>query len=126
MRVKKEVIAVVLAISLSLIILSGCELPAKLDFSSEACSVKIDPLSAPESGILDYRWIDDQTLIVEAYITTTCKGASIEGDFEIRENQLILKYNVSPGEDSCMCPHKVIYHLSDLVKRRFTIAVIPE
>jgi len=80
----------------------------------------------PRQGIVDYNWIDDNTLFIETYITTFCGGATItDGSYELDENNLILKYRIVTGDavTTCVSPRAVIYEISDIEKKDYDITI---
>jgi len=100
-----------------------------LRFSAEGCrDFNIDPYSPPHDGILNKTWTNGNTLIVEAYVKTFCGGATITGDYTLEGNNLILKYRVKAEGPvtMCNCVHKVVYEISNLEKRNYSISIIRE
>jgi len=92
----------------------------------ETCELDIDPYLDSREGILKQTWIDEDTLKVEAYVSTYCEGGKITGDYIIDENDIVLKYDVKKiiGVSKCDCPHKVIYEISGLEKEDYSISII--
>jgi len=100
-----------------------------LRFSVERCSdLNINPYSPPHEGILNKTWMDGSTLVVEAYVKTFCGGATITGDYALEGDNLILKYRVKAEGPvtRCNCVHKVVYEISNLERRNYSISIIRE
>jgi len=80
----------------------------------------------PRQGIIDYNWIDDNTLFIETYITTFCIGATITGgDYEINGDNLILKYKIVTGDvvTSCVSQRAMIYEISSIERKDYDISI---
>ena len=110
-----------------------CQIESKnknsnLEFSIGQCNSNIDPYSPPIEKILSQEWLDDGTLLVEAYLKTYCAGAKISGDYELKDINLILKYKVtiSGPVTTCVCPHGLTYKISNLEKKDYQISLIKE
>lgn len=100
-----------------------------LKFYTEGCGgLKIDPYSPPREGILNKSWKDEDTLVIEGYVKTFCGGATIIGDYVLEGDNLILKYDieVEGPVTMCNCVHKVIYEISNLEKKDYSISIISE
>lgn len=99
----------------------------ELNFSTGACDEKIDPYSKPVAGILSQEW-KDNVLIVKTYLKTYCGGANITSDFNIEGSNLILNYNIKTEGPvtSCLCPHMLIYEISNLEHKDYTISIQPQ
>ena len=86
-----------------LLFLTGCGLfsPVDLSFetcdcSTEDCGLDLDPYSAPYEGVLESTWTSEDTLVVEGYAKANC-CASINGDYRLEGNELVLTYRASLG-----------------------------
>ena len=109
------------------VFLVGCiEMPgfpgsgASLKFSVPGCDV--DDYGEPEAGVMNSEWVEN-TLVVDVYLKTYCKGASIAGDFVLEGNVLTLLYSVTGREMDCVCAHKLVYEFSSLEKKEYDIRV---
>jgi hypothetical protein len=96
-----------------------------LKFSRGQCDIDIDPYSEPKAGILSQEWRNSDTLIVEGYVKTYCGGADIYGDHTIGGKNIILKYKIEPGDvlTPCLCSHKIIYEISNLRKKDYSVSL---
>lgn len=97
-----------------------------LNFSTGLCDSNIDPDSQPIAGILSQTWKNQNTLVVEGYVKTVCGGATITGDFTLEGNNLTLKYNIKTGDSvtMCNCPHKLIYEISDIENKDYSVSIV--
>ena len=112
-------------IAILVLIISGCVLytqqtpkgDIRLEFVSSKCQGPIDDY---EQGVKESKWIDDNTLEVTAYVIINCCNEIKNGDYEILENKIILKYE-NVGEDlcNCICGHDLTYKFSGLEKEDY-------
>ncbi len=107
---------------------------SKIDFkfSTFACDKDISELdvySPPQAGVLKVNWIEADKLIVECFVKTYCAGATIKGDYEMKDNSLVLKYKIETNGPvtQCNCAHKVVYEFSNLPEKKdHTFIIIKE
>jgi len=113
-----------------ILIFSGCtnnltSNKQNLNFSTSACDYNIINQSSQQSKqIINKSWINNDTLIINAYIHATCGGCSLKGDYEITENNsIILKTSETCGDNvlNCVCPTMITYKISNLQKHNYTI-----
>ncbi len=126
MNKKITITSLIIGLIILVVFISGCiNQNPNLKFSTGQCDSDIDPYSEPRAGILNEEWNDDSTLIVEGYVKTLCGGAKIYGDYSVDGNNLILKYEIKTGNEvtNCNCPHKVIYEISNLEKKDYSISI---
>ena len=100
----------------------------KLEFSGEGCDSNIDPYTSPHEGILSQEWSAPDTLVVKGYVKTYCGGAEIIGDYRLDGDHLTLLYHikVKGAVTACNCTHRIVYHISGLEQRPYSISLIPE
>jgi hypothetical protein len=113
------------AIVILVLIISGCvfysqqtpKRDTRLEFVSSECQGPIDNY---EEGVKETRWIDDNNLEVTAYVIINCCNEIRNGDYEILDNKIILKYE-NVGEDlcDCICGHNLIYTFHNIDKKDY-------
>jgi hypothetical protein len=122
------ILGIILIIFVAVLITKPLLPKPNLKFSTSQCNSDIDPYSKPKKGILSQNWKNNKTLIIEGYVKTYCGGAEIDGDYNLEGNNLILKYKIKTGDavTSCICAHKLIYEISNLKHKDYSISIIPE
>ena len=117
---------IILISAIILVILAGCSSSPVLNFSTGQCNSSIDPYSKPVEGILDKTWTNQNTMVVNGFVKTYCGGANISGDYSIEGSSLTLKYKIKTAEavTSCICAHKLIYEISNLEKKDYSVSIV--
>ena len=95
-----------------------------LNFTVGECNSEIDPYTNPMFGIISKEWLNENTLLIKAYLKTYCGGVEIRGDFKIKGDKLILEYDFITGEylTQCNCAHELNYEISNLEKKDYSIS----
>lgn len=99
-----------------------------LQFSAGGCdaSLGLDPYSEPFSGILSKKWVSG-VFQTEAYVKTLCEGINFKGSYELKNNSLDLRYQLSHGvlePSDCYCAHKMTYKLSNLDQKDYSVSLV--
>lgn len=92
----------------------------KLEFSSGPCDQTVSyNLSA--LGVKETFWLNNNTLQIKAYVKINCAADIKQGNFEIRDDKIILKYASTRCNPctSCECTHELTYKLTDLDKKDY-------
>lgn len=95
-----------------------------LDFRSEDCDQKVNAyndlvLEKSNSTI----WKNENTLLIERHVRVNCADVIENGNYSIKDNELLLTYNTikcSPCA-KCICAKKLIYEISNLEKKDYKI-----
>lgn len=97
-------------------------------FSIGECDEKINPYSPPPSGILDQKWKDETTLVVESFVKTFCGGVDISGNYSLNGDSVVVKYSLQQKEvyTRCICAHKLTYEISNIEKKDYTVSIFSE
>ena len=100
--------------------------PANLKFSTERCDSSQSYKNSGGHGIINQEWKDNQTLVVNGYVQTYCGGVKFLGDYSIDGNNLILEYKRLVGNiiTECVCPYKLIYEISNLEKKDYSVSLV--
>ena len=108
------------------VFLVGCLKQPNLKFSIEKCYEDVGPDSrVAADGVLDYKWLNENTMLIEGFVKTYCGGAEITGDYNIEDNNIILKYDIEVGDavTRCICLHKLIYEISNLEHNDYSVSM---
>jgi len=84
----------------------------------------IDPKGYPPKEILKINWPDEKHLVVEAYVKGSCTGMEIDGDYQIRENDVLnIQFKKKGGNilSNCVCTNRVIFEIKDLTPRDYKV-----
>ncbi len=132
MKMKKLYFIIGLVVISTVILISGCiKTPTvsqtKLEFSFKNCDESVDPYNESNLGVQEINWLDETTLLIKAYIRINC-GETIEnGNYEIENGRLVLKYK-SPLCDEityycmdCNCAHELIYKFTNIEKKDYQL-----
>ncbi len=109
----------------SILFINGCtqQTGPKLEFSSSPCNDSINGYNQSELGIKDSIWLDNNTLLVKAYILATCACQNItKGDYEANGEKILLKYKlelISNVCATCMCAHELNYKFINIEKKDY-------
>jgi len=95
-----------------------------LEFSFSECNGEYGPYDKIELGIQDINWLDSTTLEVKSKVNINCGEQIQEGDFEINDDLITLKYKVPDcfQTDSCLrctCGSDLIYEFSNLEQEEY-------
>jgi len=95
-----------------------------LTFTVGECDLEIDSYSEPIAGVISEGWLNEDTLLIKAYLKTSCAGAEIKGGFEIEKNKINLKYIIiaKGAVTQCNCAHELNYKISNLEKKDYFIS----
>ncbi len=98
----------------------------KFTFGNCDDTLGIDPYFKPYSGILNKNWKDPNILVVECYVKTFCGGSKIFGEYELNGSSLVLMYQEEIEEivTSCNCVHKLIYEISGLENKDYSVSLV--
>lgn len=103
------------------VMLCGCiSQSPHLDFSSGPCDDSIDPYNA-DLGVKDIQWVDEETLVVTAYVNINCAEEITDGGYQILGNKIILEYTAPECQTCtfCLCAHKLVYTFKNLKKAEY-------
>jgi len=98
-----------------------------LKFSIVDCDKElkdIDPKGYPPKEILKINWPDEKHLVVDAYVKGSCTGMEIDGDYQIRENDILnIQFRKKGGNifSNCVCTNRVIFEIKDLTPRDYKV-----
>ena len=116
-------------IAILILIISGCvfytqqtpKSDIRMEFVSSECQGPIDDY---EQGVQESKWIEDNTLEVTAYVIINCCNEIKNGDYEILDNKIILKYE-NVGEDlcNCICGHNLTYTFHNIDKKDYQFEI---
>ncbi len=95
-----------------------------LNFSSESCST---PSYEDGRGIVAQRWINNDTLVIDAIVSTNCGEKLENGSYKISGNELNLYYDVKMIAcgivANCICKNFVKFSLSGIKKMEYKITL---
>ncbi|MDJ0676191.1 MAG: hypothetical protein QNJ36_12535 [Calothrix sp. MO_167.B42] len=99
-----------------------------LKFFTESCALDLDhldPYKPPRDAILSSRWTSQNTLNIEGYVKEVRDGATLTGSYQIKGDELLLRYKVDLGEvvTTSRCTHKVVYNISGLEYKNYSISI---
>jgi hypothetical protein len=125
MRNKNWPILGVIAILVATIV-SGCVIqpPVEMEFSVGECD--LDPYGE-EEGVRDVTWLDDTTLEIKVYVIINCAEEIEDGNYELVNNKIILKY-ISPECEveecvKCLCGFELTYTFTNLENKDYIFEV---
>lgn len=101
-----------------------------LKFTTTGCdkgSKIISPLSDPPQELTKITWLEENVLVVEFYVKTSCNAVEIRGDYELKDNDfLVLKYKTKGGNmfSKCTCANRMIFEIRELPKKDYRITLI--
>ncbi|MBU2474299.1 MAG: hypothetical protein KKG91_06145 [Candidatus Omnitrophica bacterium] len=101
-----------------------------LEFSTGDCNnstAAIDPYDKSTLGIKHADWVNAKTLQIKAYVSMICNEWIESGNFEIKDEKIVLKYVVGHSISKkfgylpaqCMCVQELDYTIKNLQKRNY-------
>ena len=90
--------------------------------------IEVSNCSGPGADIEEINSIKwkDNDLIINTTISPNCEKTRIIGDYEITNENLILKYKTEhmifeSGEAACICPREVIFTINDIIIKEYNV-----
>ena len=97
----------------------------RLEFVSSECQGS--PIDGNEEGVKEVKWINDNTLEVTAYVIINCCNEIKNGDYEISDNKIVLKYeNVGENLCNCICGRNLTYTFYNINKKDYQFEIQPQ
>jgi len=97
-------------------------------FNSGPCDDFGDTHDQSKLGIKEAIWKDNHTLNIKAYVSVNCILEIIGGDYEIIDDNLVLKYKTyNPDQGMiafCNCVHQLNYNFTNLRMEDYQFAII--
>lgn len=118
---------IVVLVIVIMLMLTGCWQPAifgtRLKFSVSEC--QWGEAYKLEDPAITYNWPKKTILDVRAKVQVNCAEAILGGDYEIRDNEIIFKYQKTKCQicTTCSCPHTLDYRLKNLPQKDYQFSV---
>ncbi len=122
-----SIIFTVLFVPIAFCTTTNAQKNVSLEFSAGHCdSQKTNPWNKSTLDVRNNKWLDNNTLKINAFVSLNCASKIAKGDYEIANDTIILRYTWSNptrnGEEmlaKCMCAQELIYIFKNIKKKDY-------
>lgn len=93
-----------------------------LEFSVGECDSSVDAYNKSAQGIKEIEWLEDSIVQIKAYVSINCAEKIEKGNYEIKEDKIILKYKSSICKLVCAmynCGRDLVFKIKNLERKDY-------